>query len=158
LPPFKQISRGGPLPSGKRRRRQMRNYNDNDLKISQVIGGRVRRLDTLSARVLGHYERQVEMTRFIRSAVQWLIKSIADWNRRNALHRELAALSDYLLKDIGFSRGQIPSVVNNELRRETYTLSPTVGETMLGEGKIKAEIKAGATTNADPETEKPLAA
>ena len=136
----------------------MRNNNDNDLKIFQVTGGRVRRFDTLSARVLGHYERQVEMTRFIRSAVQWLIKSIADWNRRNALHRELAALSDYQLKDIGFSRGQIPAVVNNELRRETYTLSPTVGETILGEGKIKAEIKAGATANADPETEKPLAA
>ncbi len=136
----------------------MRNNNDNDLKIFQVTGGRVRRFDTLSARVLGHYERQVEMTRFIRSAVQGLIKSIADWNRRNALHRELAGLSDYLLKDIGFSRGQIPAVVNNELRRETYTLSPTVGKTILGEGKIKAEIKAGATANADPETEKPLAA
>ncbi len=132
----------------------MRNYNDNDLKISQVTGGRGRRIDALSAQVLGRYARQVEMTRFIRSAVQGLIKSIADWNRRNALHRELMALPDYMLKDIGFSRDQIPAVVNNELRREAYTLSPTAGEKMFGQG----EIKAGAPANAGPETEKPLAA
>lgn len=132
----------------------MRNYNDNDLKISQATGGRVRRFDTLTARELGRYARQVEMIRFIRSAVQWLIKSIADWNRRNTLHRELNALPDYLLKDIGFSRGQIPAVVNNELRREAYTLSPTAGETMFGQ----AEVKTGIPANAGPETEKPLAA
>ena len=132
----------------------MRNYNDNDLKISQVTDGRVRRFDTLSARELGRYARQVEMIRFIRSAVQGLIKSIGDWNRRNTLHRELNALPDHLLKDIGFSRGQIPAVVNNELRREPYTLSPTGGETMFGQG----EIKAKAPANAGPETEKPLAA
>ncbi|MCH8237067.1 MAG: DUF1127 domain-containing protein [Proteobacteria bacterium] len=132
----------------------MRNYNDNDLKISQVTDGRVRRFDTLSARELGHYARQVEMIRFIRSAVQGLIKSIADWNRRNTLHRELNALPDHLLKDIGFSRGQIPAVINNELRRETYALSPTAGETMFGQG----EIKAKAPAEAGPETEKSLAA
>ena len=132
----------------------MRNHNDNDSKVSQVTGGRGRRIDTLSARELGRYARQVEMIRFIRSAVQGLIKSIADWNRRNALHRELNALPDYILKDIGFRSDQIPAVVNNELRRETYTLSPTAGETMLGQ----AEIKAGTTTDTGPETEKPLAA
>ena len=132
----------------------MRNHNDNDSKVSQVTGGRVRRIDALSARELGHYARQVEMIRFIRSAVQGLIKPIADWNRRNALHRELMALPDYMLKDIGFSRGQIPAVVNNELRREAYTLSPTGGERMFGQ----AGIKTGAPANAGPETEKPLAA
>ncbi len=94
------------------------------------------------------------MIRFIRSAVQGLIKPIADWNRRNALHRELMALPDYLLKDIGFSRGQIPWVVYDELRREAYTLSPTAGETMFGQG----EIRAGGPANGGPETEKPLAA
>ena len=134
----------------------MRNYNDNDLKISQVTGGRFRRFDALSARELGRYARQVEMIRFIRNAVQGLIKSIADWTRRNALRRELNALPDYLLKDIGFRRDQIPAVVNNELRRETYTLSPTAGDTMLGQREIKAGATAKAT--ADPETEKPLAA
>ena len=132
----------------------MRNYNDNDLKVSQVTGGRVRRFDTLSARELGHYARQVEMIRFIRSAVQGLFKSIADWNRRSILQRELNGLPDYLLKDIGFSRGDIPAVVNNELRREVYTLSPTAGETMFGQ----AGIKAATPANAGPETEKPLAA
>ncbi len=136
----------------------MRKYNDNDLKISQVTGGRVRRFDTLSARELGRYARQVEMIRFIRSAVQGLIKSIADWNRRNALHRELNALPDYLLKDIGFRRDQIPAVVNNELRREPFTLSPTAGDTMFGQAENKAKIKAGANTSTGPVTEKPLAA
>ena len=132
----------------------MRNHNDNDSKVSQVTGGQGRRIDTLSARELGRYARQVEMTRFIRSAVQGLIKPIADWNRRNALHRELNALPDYMLKDVGFSRDQIPAVVNNELRREAYTLSPTAGETMFGQG----EIRAGVPANAGPEAEKPLAA
>ena len=136
----------------------MRKYNDNDLKISQVTGGRVRRFDTLSARELARYARQVEMARFIRSAARWLIKSIADWTRRNALHRELNALPDYLLKDIGFRRDQIPAVVNNELRRETYTLSPTAGETMFGQGEIQAANKAGTPTGTGPETEEPLAA
>lgn len=132
----------------------MRNYNDNDLKISQATDGRVRRFDTLSARELGRYARQMEMIRFIRSAVQGLFKSIADWNRRSILQRELNGLPDYLLKDIGFSRGNIPAVVNNELRREVYTLSPTAGETMFGQAGIKVETPA----NAGPETEKPLAA
>ncbi len=132
----------------------MRNYNDNDLKISQATDGRVRRFDTLSARELARYARQMEMIRFIRSAVLWLFKSIADWNRRSILQRELIGLPDYLLKDIGFSRGNIPAVVNNELRREVYTLSPTAGETMFGQAGIKVETPA----NAGPETEKPLAA
>ena len=132
----------------------MRNHNDNDSKASQVTGGRVRRLDALSSRELGHYARQVEMIRFIRNAVQGLIKPIADWNRRNALHRQLMALPDYMLKDVGFSRDQIPAVVNNELRREAYTLSPTGGERMFGQAGIKAVVPA----NAGPEAEKPLAA
>ena len=136
----------------------MRKYNDNDLKISQVTDGRVRRFDTLSARELARYARQVEMARFIRSAVQGLIKSIADWNRRNVLHRELHALPDYLLKDIGFRRDQIPAVVNNELRRETNTPSPTAGETMFAQGEIQAANKAGTPADTGPETEKPLAA
>ena len=144
----------------------MRNHNDNDSKVSQVTGAQGRRIDALSAQVLGRYARQVEMTRFIRSAVQWLIEQIADWNRRNALHRELMALPDYLLKDIGFSRGQIPGVVYNELRREAYTPSPTAGETVFGQGEIKAEVKSGAKAevesggkaDAGPKSEKPLAA
>ena len=124
----------------------MRNQNDNDSKVSQDTGGRVRRIDPFTARELARYTRQVEMVRFIRNAVQGLIKPIADWTRRHALYRELDALPHYLLKDIGFRRDQIPAVINNELRRETYTLSPTAGETMFGPGANKGEIKAGPET------------
>ncbi len=114
-----------------------------------------RPLDPLARAALGRYARQVEMARFVRQIGKWLgkavlglTKSVADWNRRNALYRELERLPDYLLKDIGFRRDQIPAVVNNELRREDVAPGPTAGQAVAGL----------TAANSEEDSEKQLAA
>ena len=131
----------------------MQNQNDNASTVNVSPANGDRRIDPFSAQVLARHARQVEMARFVRLLGKWLsqavlglTKSIAEWNRRNMLYRELQELPDYLLSDIGFSREQIPAVVNNELRREDFALSPTASQTVAGL----------AADNED--TEKPLAA
>jgi uncharacterized protein YjiS (DUF1127 family) len=133
----------------------MHNNNDNTSTVNVSPTNGNRRIDPFSARVLARYARQVAMTRFVRQIGKWLYravlgltKPVAEWNRRNALYRELQALPDYLLKDIGFSREQIPAVVNNELRREDLALGPTSSQTVAGL----------AAANEDRDSEKPLAA
>ncbi len=131
----------------------MRNQNDNTSTVNVFPANGNQRIDPFSAQVLARHARQVAIARFVRQIGKWLCqaalgltKSVAEWNRRNALSRELQGMPDYLLNDIGFRRDQIPAVINNELRREDFALSPTVGETVAG---FVAD---------NEETEKPLAA
>ncbi len=101
----------------------MRNQNDNDIGTPGVSAARDR-TDRFSVREQAHYLRQVEMARFIRQIVRTLIKPVVDWNKRTILSRELYAKPDYLLKDMGLSRWEIPAVVSGELGRKTLALSP----------------------------------
>ena len=101
----------------------MRNQNDNDIGTSGFSSAR-KPSDTLSVRELAHYLRQVEMARFFGQVARMLIKPVVEWNRRMTLSRELNAKPDYLLKDIGLSRWDIPAVVSGELGRKTLALSP----------------------------------
>ena len=117
----------------------MQNKNDNTSTVNGSPGNGNQRIDPFSAQVLARHARQVEIARFVRQIGKWLgkavlrlTKSVADWNRRNALYRELERLPDYLLKDIGFSRDQIPGVVNNELIREDFAPGPTASQTVAG--------------------------
>ena len=118
-----------------------------------------RRIDPLSAGVLGHYARQEEMARFIRKAVpvfvkgvQWLAKPFINWHRRNVLYRDLQALPDYMLKDIGFTRDEITAVVYHQLKRQPLSPSPTRAH--------PADSVSGVsgTENENRKEEKPLAA
>ena len=122
----------------------MQNKNDNFFTVAAN-----QQLDPLTRAALGRVARQVEIIRFVHQIGKWfgravlgLIQPIADWNRRNALYRELEALPEYLLKDIGFSRDQIPAVVNNELRREDLALSPTSHETAFNLAAANSEKNA----------------
>ncbi len=100
----------------------MRNQNDNDIGTTGFPAAQ-KRIDPLSAREQAHYLRQVEMARFLRQAARMLIKPIVEWNRRMTLSRELNEKPDYLLKDMGLSRWEIPAVVSGELGRKTLALS-----------------------------------
>ena len=101
----------------------MRNQNDNDIGTTGFPAA-WKTSDTLSVRELAHYLRQVEMARFFGQVARMLIKPVVEWNRRMTLSRELNAKPDYLLKDIGLSRWDIPAVVSGELGRKTLALSP----------------------------------
>ncbi len=117
----------------------MQNQNDNTSTVNLSPANGNQRIDPFSAQVLARHTRQVAMARFLRQFGKWLyqaalglIQPIAEWNRRNTLYRELQGLPDYMLNDIGFSREQIPAVVNNQLRREDFALSPTASQTVAG--------------------------
>ncbi len=101
----------------------MRNQNDNDIGTPGFPAAQ-KRLDPLSARERAHYLRQVETARFLRQVARMLIKPFVGWNKRMTLSRELIAKPDYLLKDMGLSRWEIPAVVSGELGRKTLALSP----------------------------------
>lgn len=55
------------------------------------------------------------------SYVGALWRSVATWVQRDAVYRELAALDERGLKDIGITRGDIPAVVAGRLRRGGWT-------------------------------------
>ncbi len=101
----------------------MRNQNDNDIGTTGFSAAHKTK-DTLSVREHAHYLRQVEMARFFRQVAGMLIKPVVRWNRRISISRELNAKPDYLLKDMGLSRWEIPAVVSGELGRKTLALSP----------------------------------
>ncbi len=101
----------------------MRNQNDNDIGTTGFAAAQ-KRTDPFSAREMAHYLRQVEMARFFRRIARMLIKPFVGWNKRMTLSRELSAKPDYLLKDMGLSRWEIPAVVSGELGRKTLALSP----------------------------------
>ncbi len=101
----------------------MRNQNDNDIGTTGFPAAR-KTSDPLSVREQAHYLRQVETARFLRQVARMLIKPLVEWNTRMILSRELNAKPDYLLKDMGLSRWEIPAVVSGELGRRTPALNP----------------------------------
>ena len=86
---------------------------------------RVHKSDPLSASVIVHYMRQVELVNFIRMVAQGLYQTLRGWSSRKILSRDLNAMPDYLLRDIGIRCEQIPALVAGELRRGSLGLSPT---------------------------------
>ena len=91
---------------------------------------------------------------FFAAALERLVKAFIRWNQRNALNRRLQALPDYLLKDIGIGRGQIPAVVSGALKRQASPLAEAVSQGSLS----FLDAKKRRAGNTDPDTEKALAA
>lgn len=60
----------------------------------------------------------VGLWRAVARRMRILASRIAESHERNATIRELQALDDRLLKDIGIHRGQIPYLVEEKLSRE----------------------------------------
>ena len=125
---------------------------DNVLEAPNLSSGANYGLDPISREALGRHARQVEMLRFLPQAIKAVFNWLVRWNERIVLDRELRAMPDYLLKDIGIERDQISAVASYKLRREDLTLSPTGSQVVAG------GFKPVAAANEDKETNKPLAA
>ncbi len=91
---------------------------------------------------------------FFAAALQRLVKAFIRWNQRNALNHRLQALPDYLLKDIGIGRGQIPAVVSGARKRQASPLAEAVSQGSLS----FLDAKKRRAGNTGPDTEKALAA
>ena len=140
----------------------MQIQNDNNGNAGLFSAFAPQRIDPLSAAALGRYARQEAMVGFIRKAapvfvqgIQWLVKPLLNWHRRNVLYDDLQALPDYLLKDIGFTRDEITAVVYNDLRRQPLSLSPTRAQPV---SSVSGVSGVSGTENENRKQEKPLAA
>ncbi|MFQ5764793.1 MAG: DUF1127 domain-containing protein [Rhodospirillales bacterium] len=124
----------------------MRSQKDNDTKIIRFTGAGNRRIDPETARTLARHARQTEMFGFIRDVVVNGVKAIVRWHRRNVLYRELVALPDSVLADIGLERGQIADVVYRGGTRDARLRDPAAAD------------DAGGSRPGPTEPERPLAA
>jgi uncharacterized protein YjiS (DUF1127 family) len=131
----------------------MRKHNDNDANhfdfVTQLAANR---LDPLSAEVMAQNARQIEMALFLLNTVEEIgdgikkvIAGIAAWYRSAQLSRELHAMPDYILKDIGISRDQIDAVATGKLVRETTQPRP-------------ANVQPAEAVTDDNDVDRPLAA
>ncbi len=91
---------------------------------------------------------------FLAGALKRMVKAFIRWNQRHALNHRLQAMPDYLLKDIGISRGQIPAVVSGALKRQPSPLAEAVSQGSLS----FLDAKKRRAGNTAPDTEKALAA
>ena len=87
-------------------------------------------------------------------ALERVVKAFIRWNQRHALNHRLQALPDYLLKDIGIGRDQIPAVVSGALKRQASPLAEAVSQGSLS----FLDAKKRRAGNTGPDTEKALAA
>jgi len=101
----------------------MLNQIYDDIKVVDFVA-KSRRLDPLTLETLAHNKRQVEIALFISSAFKKVVDGIAAWYRGNVLARDLNAMPDYILKDIGIRRDQINAVVEGKLVRKTAPETP----------------------------------
>ena len=91
---------------------------------------------------------------FLAAVLERVVKAFIRWNQRYALNHRLQALPDYLLKDIGISRGQIPALVSGALKRQASPLAEAVSQGSLS----FLDAKKRRAGNTAPDTEKALAA
>jgi len=104
----------------------MSKSNDNNAAPNYFVASmRTYQLDPASAEVLANNARQIEMVLFLFSiikgignAIQKVGNGIAIWIQANNTSRELNAMPDYILDDIGISRHQIDAVATGKLVRE----------------------------------------
>ncbi len=91
---------------------------------------------------------------FLAGALKRMVKAFFRWNQRYTLNHRLQALPDYLLKDIGIGRDQIPAVVSGALKRQASPLAEAVSQGSLS----FLDAKKRRAGNTAPDTEKALAA
>ncbi|MFQ5938048.1 MAG: DUF1127 domain-containing protein [Acidiferrobacterales bacterium] len=60
------------------------------------------------------------------NSLEQLFSRVQQWNRRRATIRTLRSLSDWQLKDIGLTRGQIPAAVDAALNGTTRAHTASV--------------------------------
>ena len=110
----------------------MRTHNDNaanDFNFATYLTAK--QMDPLSRKVLAQNARQIEMAYFLIriiskmvGGIKKVVFGIAAWLGEGNTYRELNAMPDYILNDIGIRRDQINAVVTGKLVRETVQPSP----------------------------------
>ncbi len=104
---------------------------------------------TLARRVLADIGGGVSLPA-LGSRVSRLGQALSAWHRRRAAVRELSALSDHTLKDIGLHRGEIRSVVH-EMTRAAESAKGPVSESRKHAGRpALADTFLGARPCAQP--------
>ncbi len=100
---------------------------------------------TLARRVLADIGGGVS-PQALESRVSRLGQSLNTWRRRRAAVRELSALSDHTLKDIGLHRGEIRSVVHEMI----HVAAATPGDSPAERKQAQRLPLAGAVFGAQP--------
>jgi uncharacterized protein YjiS (DUF1127 family) len=103
----------------------MAKLKNSTAKVIDLNAGKAQQTDPLSASVIARFARQAEALNFIRTAVQGLARLVSGWNSRHTLTRDLNAMPDYLLRDIGVRRDEIPALISGDLQRGSLDVSPT---------------------------------
>ncbi len=100
---------------------------------------------TLARRVLADIGGGASL-QALESRVLRLVQALSTWRRRSAAVRELSALSDHALKDIGLHRGEIRSVVHEMTRAAT----PAQRQTPVSRRRARRLPLAGTFLGAQP--------
>ena len=77
----------------------------------------------------------------VAAAVSRVARAVVRWHRRNTSIRELSALSDHMLKDIGISRGEIRAAV--DAIRDAPATRPTGGPRIVADNPTAASVRPG---------------
>ncbi len=97
-------------------------------------------IDSLSREIMARYASQEETMRLLIKGLAWIGRKFVEWQKNRRAVRELYALDDRLLADIGIERHQIASVAGGELIRSPLDAVPLNVEFLLGRS---APTKAG---------------
>lgn len=130
----------------------MGNQKDTKNKVIDFTASRPKTTDPLSASVLSRYARQEKLAEFILQAFDGLFTFFKGWANRKRVTRDLSSMPDYLLRDIGIRRDEIPAIVAGKLDKGSLALSPT------GDKDAPAFYKDKAKSESKPEDETPMAA
>lgn len=114
-----------------------------------------RSIDPVSAQILARYARQEAMLRLLGALGRAVAAAVAGFFRRQALYRDLRAMPDHLLNDIGLRRDQVADVACGRLKRAPSILAQAAAADPIS----FLDAKPAAPAKADePETHAPLAA
>ncbi len=113
-------------------------------QIDALVSGSLRQ-DPLAQSPAGSQHLTVLLTGLVKK----IVRNIVRWNQRQALHRHLHELPDYLLKDIGIRRDQVGAIVSGSLRRDPLALSPAGSQSAPAFQGVSAPVAKNSNSEPD---------